>query len=141
MHRHKGMTSSQIAQEFIAAINSHDADAIMDLCSPDHVFVDSLGNTVPGSKMRAGWQGYFCMVPDYWIRIDEVICERETVMLAGVAGGTYVPSGGERAAKNKWETPAVFQARIRDGKVTQWRVYCDNEPIREKMRAAAAQPS
>jgi hypothetical protein len=27
------------------------------------------------------------------------------------------------------------QAVIKDGKVAEWRVYADNEPLRERMRA------
>lgn len=134
-------TISQVAQEFVACINAHDVDGILQLCSPDHVFIDSLGTTVPVSRMGAGWQQYFQMVPDYWIKIDEAVENGDCVLLIGSAGGTYAPGGGAMSPLNQWQTPAAFRAHIARGKVLEWRVYCDNEPIREKMRAAAAQPS
>jgi len=37
-------------------------------------------------------------------------------------------------SENKWETPAVWRALVRGETISEWRVYCDNEPIREKMR-------
>jgi hypothetical protein len=30
--------------------------------------------------------------------------------------------------------PSVWRALVKEGRVAQWHVYCDNEPIREKMR-------
>ena len=135
------MTISEVAQEFVARINAHDVAGILQLCSPEHVFIDSLGNTVPLSRMRAGWQQYFRMVPDYWIKVDEAVENRDFALLIGSAGGTYVSKGSTPNPLNKWQTPAAFRAHIAHGKVSEWQVYCDNEPVREKMRAAAAQPS
>jgi hypothetical protein len=74
------------------------------------------------------------MVPDYWVKVERSFTDRNTVILIGSAGGTYVPSGGRIDAENKWETPAAWVAQIEGGKVAEWRVYSDNEPIREKMR-------
>jgi ketosteroid isomerase-like protein len=108
------------------------------LMSSDHVFVDSLGNKSPASAMRSGWQGYFTMVPDYWIKVDQIVSQGNVIILCGNAGGTFVPKGGMMKPENKWETPAVWRALVKEGKVAEWRVYCDNEPVREKMRAAAS---
>jgi hypothetical protein len=36
--------------------------------------------------------------------------------------------------ENEWKTPAAFRVLIEDGLVAEWRVYADNEPIREVMR-------
>lgn len=131
------MTISQTAEEFIRAINAHSVQNIVALISDDHVFVDSLGNKSTRPAIDVGWQQYFAMVPDYWIRVDQVVVDGNTAILIGTAGGTYVPKGGKMSAGNKWETPAVCRAVVKDGKVSEWRVYCDNEPIREKMRATA----
>lgn len=30
-----------------------------------------------------------------------------------------------------WRTPAAWKAMIRDGKVTEWRVFADNKPVYE----------
>ena len=34
-------------------------------------------------------------------------------------------------------TPAALRALVRDGRIAEWQVYADNEPIREQMRAAS----
>ena len=74
------------------------------------------------------------MVPDYWVRMDHEFSDGDTSILIGFAGGTYVPEGGTAKPENKWETPAVWMARIEGQKVAGWRIYSDNEPIRAIMR-------
>jgi len=136
MRTKKKLAATEIAQKFVKAINAHDTDGLTKLMSSDHVFVDSLGNRAPASAMRSGWQGYFTMVPDYWIKVDQIVSKGNVVVLCGSAGGTFVPLGGAMKPENKWETPAALRAVVKEGRVAEWRVYCDNEPIREKMRAA-----
>jgi uncharacterized protein (TIGR02246 family) len=122
------------AQAFVRAINRHDVDALAELMSPEHCFIDSLGNTVRGrEKMQAGWAAYFMMVPDYTIAVEETYTDGPIVVMLGIAEGTYAPDG-KLNAENRWKTPAVFRALVEEGKVAEWRVYADNEPIREHMR-------
>jgi len=60
------MSPLETAQAFFDAINHGDPDKIFDLMTDDHIFIDSLGRAVRGREaMRAGWQGYFAMCPDY----------------------------------------------------------------------------
>jgi hypothetical protein len=103
--------------------------------SPQYVFVDSLGDRFPYAMAHAGWKQYFTMVPDYWIRADEEMTSGEVVVILGRAGGTLALSSGELRPENRWETPAAWRVIVRGQKVVEWRVYCDNEPIRERMRA------
>jgi ketosteroid isomerase-like protein len=113
---------------FVAAINHHELDALETLMAPDHLFIDSLGNRVQGAaSMLAGWRGYFAMCPDYWIRIERSIAEDETVLAVGEAGGTIDSTA--------WRAPAAWQATIRDGKVTGWRVFADNKPVYDILTA------
>jgi limonene-1,2-epoxide hydrolase len=140
-----GMTDSaeSVAQAFVRAINRQDVEALAGLMTEGHRFVDSLGNvTEDREKMRAGWVAYFRMVPNYTIAVEETLSDGPLVMMVGMAQGTYVPDG-ERLPKsqnrdlghpNQWKTPAAFRAFIEDGKVAEWRVYADNEPIRQRMR-------
>jgi SnoaL-like domain len=110
--------------EFAAAINQHDILSLVRLMASQHAFIDGLGNRVEGAiAMEAGWRGYFAMCPDYWIRADQVIAEDGIVLAAGEAGGTIdgVP----------WRTPAAWKAVIREGKVTEFRVFADNKPVYE----------
>jgi uncharacterized protein (TIGR02246 family) len=47
------------ANDFVAAINAHDPDAIGTLMTDDHLFVDAEGNEHRGRvAMRAAWRGY-----------------------------------------------------------------------------------
>ena len=102
----------------------------------DHVFIDSLGNRVTGrQQMQKGWEGYFGMVPDYAITIDESFAAGPVVVMLGAAQGTYTP-GGALKAENKWQTPAAWRAVVRGSSIAEWRVYADNEPIRRIMGQA-----
>ena len=118
------MNPTEIFTLFVRAINHQNVEALVALMTPDHLFVDSRENRAHGVKsMEAGWRGYFAMCPDYWIRADHVAVEADVVLAAGEAGGTIdgVP----------WRTPAAWQAVIRDGRVAEWRVFADNQPVCE----------
>jgi ketosteroid isomerase-like protein len=122
------------AREFVRAINRQDIDALASLMTPDHAFIDSLGNTVAGrDRMRSGWTGYFGMVPDYSISIEESYGDGDVVVLLGVAQGTYKSKDG-LLQENRWHTPIAVRARVEDGLVAEWHVYADNEPLRALMR-------
>jgi ketosteroid isomerase-like protein len=127
--------NSEVVEKFVDRINAHDVDGLVALMSADHVFIDSLGNRFVRPAIEAGWRQYFATVPDYWARVDRVVTDEPALILFGTAGGTYVANGEATRPENKWETPAVWRAVIRNGKMSEWRVYSDNEPIRAKMRA------
>jgi hypothetical protein len=83
-------------------------------------------------KMRVAWAKYFRMVPDFTVAIEETFCDGPVVAMLGMAQGTYAPHGHLKP-ENRWTTPAAFRSFIQDQKVAEWRVYCDNEPIRQRM--------
>lgn len=127
------MTAIEVARAFIEKINAQDADGLFKLMSEDHRFVDGLGYSVRSREvMRRGWQGYFAMVPDYWIECERILSEGDVVAMFGRAGGTYT-TDGKLKPENKWEIPAAWQAVIRNNRVAEWRVYADNDPIRQIM--------
>jgi len=118
------MNPVDVFMHFATAINRHDAEALAALMAPDHLFVDSVGQRVQDvAAMEAGWRGYFAMCPDYWIRTDDIAVKDGLVLAVGEAGGTI-----DRIA---WRTPAAWKAVVRDGKVTEWRVFADNKPVYE----------
>jgi ketosteroid isomerase-like protein len=126
-------SAERVARAFVAAINRQDVDALAALMTAEHCFIDSLGNAVRGREaMRAAWTGYFKMVPDYSIAMEEAYSNGAVVVLLGVVQGTYA-ADGELKPENRWQTPAALRAAIEDGQVAEWRVYADNEPIRQKM--------
>jgi ketosteroid isomerase-like protein len=123
-----------VARAFVRAINRQDVSGLAALMAPEHRFVDSMGTVVEGREaMLAGWAGYFRMVPDYSIAAEETLCDGSVVVMLGVAQGTYSPDG-RLCAENRWQTPAALRAFVEDGLVAEWRVFADNEPIRQKMR-------
>lgn len=90
----------------------------------DFLFVDSLGKRVQGAAlMQLGWQSYFTLCPDYWIRINEVAFEGAIALAAGEAGGTI-----DNVA---WRTPAAWKAVIVNDIVLEWHVFADNKPVYE----------
>jgi uncharacterized protein (TIGR02246 family) len=124
---------SCVARAFVDAINHQSAEAIAAIMTDDHVFVDSLGTRVEGKqRMKAGWEGYFRMVPDYSIEIAETFVDGAVVVMLGSAQGTYSADDVLRP-ENRWSTPASWRALIRGSQVAEWRIYADNEPIRQIM--------
>jgi ketosteroid isomerase-like protein len=134
------MSDSAIAavHAFLCAINRQDVTALAELMTPDHRFTDSLGNVFEGrERMRAGWAAYFGMVPDYSLAIEEFYANGPSVVMLGIAQGTYA-AGGTLAAENRWRTPAALRVIVEDGLVSEWQIYADNEPMRERMRRPAS---
>ena len=118
------MNPAEVFKQFVAAINSQDMTALKVLLPADHLFIDSLGNRMHGAEfMEAGWRSYFALCPDYWIHVEHLIDEGETVLAAGEAGGTI--DGVQ------WRTPAAWKAVVRDGTVVEWQIFADNKPVYE----------
>ena len=123
----------RVARAFVNAINQQSVEGIAGLMTEDHAFVDSLGERIEGKeRTKAGWDGYFRMVPDYNIVIDESFVDGEVVVMLGTAQGTYSTDGVLRP-ENKWSTPAAWRALTRGSFVSKWRIFADNEPIRQIM--------
>ncbi len=121
------MDPTDVVRAFVNAINHQSADEIAELMTEDHVFTDSMGTAVSGrARMKAGWASYFRMVSAYTIKVEESFSDGSVVILLGVAGGIY--AGGA------WSTPAAWRGKVRDNRVAEWRVYADNEPLRQLMR-------
>jgi len=126
-----------VVLKFEQLINAHNAETICDLMTAEGEFIDSLGNRLQGvQKLRAAWEGYFKMVPDYSISHSEILADGNSVAVFGSAQGTFAKDG-ELKKENFWKTPAAWRAVVRDGKIAIWQVYADNEPIRAVMRKYA----
>ena len=127
------MTPLEVVRAFVTCINTHDVDGLAALMTEDHRFIDSLGQVVRGREaVRSGWGQYFSMVREYRLQADEWLCDGLVVVLLGTADGNYSPDGAPSPGRS-WTTPAVWRAVVRGGQVAEWRVYADNEPIRQLM--------
>jgi len=128
------MSVEDIANKFVEAINQHDVEAICQLMTEDHTFIDSGGDVYSGiERMRQGWIDYYKMFPDYTIEIDEVFVSGDKVVLLGKASGTYT-SDGALKPENHWELPAAWKAVVSDEKIKLWQVFADNTSVFEIMR-------
>jgi ketosteroid isomerase-like protein len=117
------MTNRQLIMAFVEAINARAPDALAELMSADHTFIDAHGNEVVGrEKMLAGWRGYFEWFPDYEIEVVRVFENGEEFGLFGYAGGSFK---GNRELS--WRLPAAWKAVVKGQCVTLWQVYADTK--------------
>ena len=144
----------EVAMDFIKRINAGDINALCDLMIEGHIFQDALGKRFMGREtMRQGWTQYLKMVADYQVHADEFFVTDERVAIFGTASGRYVgPHGPTTKAGNGapvpaashdvdsahgpngfWEVPAAWRATVQSGKIAEWRVYADNQPLRKLM--------
>jgi hypothetical protein len=79
--------------------------------------------------MIEAWRGYFAIVPDYQVCVERLLEKGEDVALFGKAAGTHAP-GSILDPKNRWEIPAAWLAEVRQERISVWRVFADNFPMR-----------
>jgi uncharacterized protein (TIGR02246 family) len=125
---------------FLEAINQRNPQKLAELMTEDHVFVDSLGRSVRGrDTMRAAWQSYYALCPDYWVSHEEIMQNGSIVAVFGAAGGT-IAQNGKLEAKNRWRTPAAWLAATQNGQLKEWRVYADNKPVYDILSKFGSEP-
>jgi ketosteroid isomerase-like protein len=74
--------------DFLHRINKRDADTLAELMTEDHVFIDSLGNTMQGREtIRVGWRGHYSFCPDDWVTHVEILGNGNIVAVFGAASG------------------------------------------------------
>jgi hypothetical protein len=141
----------EVAMDFIKRINAGDINSLCELMTENHIFQDALGKRFMGREtMRQGWTNYLKMVVDYQVHADEFFQTDERIAIFGTASGRYVgplgpitksgnggpmPAAADSAVgpNGFWEVPAAWRAIVRDGKIAEWRVYADNQPLRKLM--------
>ena len=145
----------EVAMDFIKRINAGDINSLCELMTDNHIFQDALGKRFMGREtMRQGWTQYFKMVADYQVHADEFFTTDERVAIFGTASGRYVgphilsaKAGNGAPAQHAdsqsvdsalgpngfWEVPAAWRAVVQNGKIAEWRVYADNQPLRKLM--------
>ncbi|HEY7335507.1 MAG TPA: nuclear transport factor 2 family protein [Bryobacteraceae bacterium] len=64
------------ARAFVQAINRRNSEELAALMTGDHAFVDGLGVRLEGrERVKAAFDAYFRMVPDYTITVEETFSE------------------------------------------------------------------
>jgi hypothetical protein len=145
----------EVAMDFIKRINAGDINALCELMTENHIFQDALGKRFMGREtMRQGWTNYLKMVADYQVHADEFFQTDERIAIFGTASGRSVGpqiararvgngAPSQHAASQSvdsalgpngfWEVPAAWRAVVQSGKIAEWRVYADNQPLRKLM--------
>jgi len=77
---------------------------------------------------RDAWASYFADFPDYRIRVERMLADGSTVAVFGLASGSF-RGRGRTSPGARWRFPAAWRGTVRAGKVVEWRVYGDIEPM------------
>ena len=115
------MDSSKLmstALRFNERINQQDLEGLAELMTDDHTFIDNEGNITKGKDaMKEGWREFFKKCPDYRNKFTCVTIQDNVVIMVGYSKCSYKPLDG----------PNVWTAKIRGGRVSEWRVYWLNQ--------------
>lgn len=134
----KQQDSLDVVKEYIKRINEHNLTGMLEITADDAAFVDSMGiNTTGKTDMQKAWDLFLTFFPDYTIQVKDIISKNGMVAVFGTAKGT-VATGGRILDENKFEIPASWTATVREGKISKWRVYADNEPVRKLLEKYTA---
>jgi ketosteroid isomerase-like protein len=110
------MDSSKLiltAVVFNEKINQRDLEGLAELMTDDHTFVDNDGVVTEGKDvMLKSWKAFFEKYPDYRNVFTFVAVQDDVVVMVGYS---YC-SCKSLCGSNMWT------ARIRDGRVSEWRV-------------------
>jgi hypothetical protein len=135
------MNATDVALQFVEAINSGDVDRISSLMATDHLFIDSGGRQLHGQDaVRDAWSRYLVMFPDYRVEVREALSDLQTVVLLGRASATF-PTEGQLHPENRWSVPAAWRAVVSDDRIAVWQVFADNEPACGIMRRCGHEPA
>ncbi|WP_029904630.1 nuclear transport factor 2 family protein [Prevotella sp. 10(H)] len=119
-------TYTDIALEYVEAINNANVDKLYSLMTDNHLFIDAHDNNVIGrNDMKQSWIDYFKMFPDYKIEVQDILEKDNLICLLGYASGTYKNLKNNENS-NYWRIPAAWTAIIKDNQVSKWQVYADN---------------
>ena len=80
--------------------------------------------------MKKAWEVLLEFFPDYTVVVKDIIAKNGMVAVFGTARGTLA-TGGRILPENRFEIPASCTASIENGKISRWRVYADNQPVRK----------
>ena len=115
------MDSSELmstALRFNEKINQQNLEGLTELMTDDHTFIDNSGNITKGKDvMREGWKEFFKKYPDYRNNFTSVAVQSNVVVMVGYSTCSYKPLDG----------PNIWTAKIRGGRVSEWRVYWLNK--------------
>jgi ketosteroid isomerase-like protein len=118
------MDLAQTVLQFNDCINARDIDGLAGLMSEDHSFIDSENSAIHGKTASLdAWRGFFAQFPDYGNHFERFISSTEQVTVVGRS----------TCSEPLLDGPALWTAKVKDGKVTEWRVYEDTPENRQQL--------
>jgi len=115
--------AKSVALKFVEIINAGDSEALINLQTESFTLIDMAGDIYRG---RDGWQDYFSAYPKYKIHVQHVLTSGDGVAIIGKTTGSHVPPEVEEKETVLWT------AEIRDGLVSEWRIYSNIEEAKKK---------
>lgn len=116
-----------IALKFNEKINQQDLEGLAELMTDDHTFIDIPGKTTIGKNvMKDAWREFFKKYPDYRNIFTSVTTRNDVAVMVGYSTCSYKQLDG----------PALWTAKVRSGRVSEWRVYTDTPSNRRKLGIA-----
>lgn len=110
------LTPEQVVVRFNARINARDIAGLEALMTESHRFVDSTGTQLEGrAECVAAWRGFFDAFPDYRNLFAELATQGDEVAICGRS----------ECSDARLEGPALWYARVENGRVAEWRVLDD----------------
>lgn len=100
------------ALRFNENINQRNLDGLITLMSDDHKFIDNSGDKY--QNMEVGWKQFFENHPDYRNIFTSVTVKDGAAIMIGYSTCSNEP---------KLNGPSMWTAKVRDGQVSEWRVY------------------
>lgn len=117
-------TIKNIAIRFNVQVNNRNLEALTQLMTKGHRFIDSSGDIVEGQeKMKKAWRDFFELYPNYRNIFSEV----------QVRGNLVIMAGHSECSEKVLQGPTIWTAIIRDDLVAEWRVYEDTEEVRQTL--------
>lgn len=113
-----------VAVRFNECINRRDPDALSELMSHDHSFVDAEGGVISGRQpCLDGWRVFFASFSDY----------RNIFTSVTARGDVATAVGHSVCSEPSLAGPTLWTAVVRHDKVAEWRVYVDTPEARARL--------
>ncbi|MFP4460454.1 MAG: nuclear transport factor 2 family protein [Candidatus Zixiibacteriota bacterium] len=117
--------------EFIEKINTSDADALSEMMTDNHKYIDLAGDEVIGrEKMLYAWEAYMKAFPDYTIYIKDIYENDDKIIFRGTTIGSHL---GLEDDEEFMEEQALWLVKINKDKLSLWQIIKDTKENQEKL--------
>lgn len=113
-----------LVRQFNEAINSQDMKGLAELMSSEHAFMDTAGHAIRGKQETLkAWESFFAAFPDYQNVFEGLVTKEDLVVIVGRSS----------CSDRRLDGPALWTARVENGKITEWRVFDDTPDNRRQL--------